>query len=275
VSAAEHVACEAEAAAVAALAFAAAEPSPLDTDAPQAVIVPEGATLVQPDVSAWRQAPVRPTGVYRPATVDSFAKYVAEHQDAGRTTVWVHPTDGLVQAILDDNGDGNGYGQHRAVLTLTRTPEWLYWAAHDGELMSQLAFAELIEGGVQQIEQPDAADLLELAQSFHATNQVTFRSSTRLATGEQQLQYDEEIQATAGRTGQLTIPTVIVLVLSPFLGEPEVQIAARFRFRINAGKLQLGYKLDQPEKVTRDALEAIAVNLGGRFDHTYIGEPKG
>lgn len=271
---AEETTPRSEADAVAELAFAAAQPSPLDADAPQAIVVPAGATVVFPDLSLWRDQPIRAVGVYRPATVESFIQYVGVHASTENTTVWVHPTDGRVEAVLDDNGISNGYGQHRAVLELARTPEWTYWTRHDGALMSQVDFAELIEGGLQQIEQPDAADLLELAQSFHATNQVTFRSSVRLASGEQQLQYDEELQASAGKTGQLTVPTTIVLVLAPFLGEPEVQLAARFRFRVTSGRLMLGYKLDQPEKVTKYALEAVAERLRAAFQQVYFGQPK-
>lgn len=257
---------------VADLAIAATAAETLDPEVPQAIVVPRGAKLELPDLSWWRDRPHRKTGVYRPATVLAFIDYVANQHVDGDTTVWVHPTSGQITAVIDDSGAEPGYRQHRVELLLAPTPEWSYWAAQDGKMLPQLAFAEHIEGGLQQIEQPDAADVLELAQSFHATTAVTFRSSTRLATGEQQLQYDEETAATAGRTGQLNVPTAIVLVLAPFIGEQEVQIAARFRFRVNSGHLQLGYKLDQPEKVVRDAIETIAERIAGRFARTYLGE---
>lgn len=257
---------------IADLAMSASAAETLDPYSPQAIALPRGAKLELPDLSAWRDRPVRKAGVYRPATVLAFIDYVANQHVDGDTTVWVHPTSGQITAVIDDSGAEPGYRQHRVELLLAPTPEWSYWAAQDGKMLPQLAFAEHIEGGLQQIEQPDAADVLELAQSFHATTNVTFRSSTRLATGEQQLQYDEETAAVAGRTGQLNVPTAIVLMLGPFIGEPEVQIAARFRFRVNGGRLQLGYKLDQPEKVVRDAIESIADRIAGRFARTYLGE---
>lgn len=107
-----------EAETVADLAFAASEPSLFDPAVPQGVIVPRGAQLVQPDLSAWRERPVRKTGTYRPATVDALAAFVGSQEIDGDTTVWVHPTSGLVTAVIDDNGDEPGYGQHRAVLQL-------------------------------------------------------------------------------------------------------------------------------------------------------------
>lgn len=260
---------------VADLALSVAEPKTLDPNLPQALVVPLGAELQIPDLSEWRDRPQRRTGVYRPATVDSFIEYVGRQWIDGESTVWVHPSSGEVTAVVDDSGgpDAPGYRQHRVDLRLEHTTEWDYWAAKDGQLMSQVDFAEHIEDGLQEIEQPDAADLLELAQTFHAKTGVTFRSSTRLASGEQQLQYDEETAATAGRTGQMAVPTAIVLMLAPFIGEAEVQISARFRFRVNGGQLRLGYKLDQPHRVIRNALERVADRVSTQFPRTFIGEP--
>lgn len=263
---------ETEAAAVAAITRAAATPSPLDPSKPQGLVIPADAQLVLPDLSAWRQAPERKTGVYHPATVEAFIAYVDYQQIADATTVWVHPTSGLVTAVLDDNGGEAGYGQHRAVLQLHPTPEWVYWEAQDKQMVSQELFAEHIEGGLEEIVTPDAAEMLEIAQSFHAASSAAFRSSTRLATGEQRLQYDEEVKATAGATGELTVPTTILLAVAPFVGEERYKITARLRFRLNGGRLTLGYILDRPESVKRDALEGIASRIAAKFTHTYVGE---
>ncbi len=266
---------EAEARVVAALALASAGPSTLDPSVPQAIVVPEGASLQLPDLSRWRPAPARKTGVYRPATVAALTAYLEWQQLADATTVWVHPTSGLVSAIIDDNGETPGYGQHRAVLQMSHTPEWTHWAGLDGQLVGQEAFAEHVEAGLEEIVEPDAATVLEIAQSFHATSSATFRQATRLQSGEQKLVYDETIDAKAGPSGDLTVPTVILLALSPFLGEDRYKLTARLRFRLNAGKLTLGYLLDRPDAVIRDALEAIAERLEERFPRVYLGEGPG
>lgn len=267
------VQAETEAEAVADLAFAAAEPSELDPSVPQSLIVPRGATLFELDLSDWRETPVRPTGIYRPASVEAFIAYVAWQQSDANTTVWVHPTSGKVEAVFDDNGaETPGYRQHRALLQLQPTPEWTYWTRKDGEMMSQEQFAEHIEGGLEEIAAPDAADMLEIAQSFHASKEGQFRQSTRLASGEQRLQYDETIQATAGRSGELTVPTVVMLAIAPFYGEDRYRLTARLRFRLAGGKLTLGYVLDRPESVQRDALEGIAERLAAEFPRVFVGE---
>ncbi len=255
-------------------ARAAGTPAELDPSKPLAFAIPVDAKLELPDLHAWRDRPKRATGVYRPATVEAFTSYVSEF-DGTQATVWVHPTSGKIVGILDDNVDGlTGYAEHRAVLDLATTPEWNYWAEHDNQMMTQADFAEHIEGGLEEIAEPDAATMLEIAQSFHATSAAAFRSSTRLVSGEQRLQYDEEIKASAGSSGDLTVPTMILLAVAPFIGEDRYKVAARLRFRLHAGKLTLGYKIDRPDAVKRDALESVAERLAEKFPQTYVGEPK-
>lgn len=255
-------------------ARAAGKPRPLDTDKPEAVIVPEGATLTIPDVSRFRDRPRRKSGTYRPATVDAFVSYTTRHHDAEHTTVWVHPTSGRVVAVFDDHSPTDAaWREHTAALSLQVTPEWAYWKGHDGQMLSQEQFAEHIEGGLDEIVEPDAATMLEIAQSFHATTAAQFRSSTRLASGEQRLQYDEEVKAAAGASGDLTVPTMFLLAIAPFVGEEPYKVAARLRFRVNRGALTLGYRLDRPDAVVRDALEKIADRLADSFPQTYVGDP--
>lgn len=247
-------------------------PRTVDPATPTIVVVPEGVRPVEIDLSAWRENPTRKTGVYRPATVEAFAAYVGQHTDPEVTTVWVHPTSGKVVAVFDDNGQETpGWGQHRAELNLETTPEWDHWAGKDGEMLSQSDFADHIEVGLDDIAIPDGADVLEMAQTFHAKQNSTFRQATRLTSGETQFQYDEELQATAGKTGTLEIPQVLMLALSPFVGEERYKVTARLRYRLNSGKLTLGYKLDRPESVQRDALEKVAETLGEKFPLTYVG----
>jgi uncharacterized protein YfdQ (DUF2303 family) len=248
-------------------------PAVLDPEAAQIVIVPAGSVAFQPDLSAWRAHPSRRTGEYRPSTVEAFAAVGKLYADDA-TTVWVHPTSGEVVAVFDDNaGKDPGWRKHSAKLQLQKTPEWLYWTAKDNTMMSQGDFAEHIEGGLEEIARPDAADVLEMAQSFHASHEASFRSQQRLASGEVQFLYDETIKATAGATGQLTVPTTILLTIAPFIAEAREQITARLRFRLSGGKLTLGYILDRPDSVLQAALEGVAERLGKDFPRVFVGSP--
>jgi uncharacterized protein YfdQ (DUF2303 family) len=252
---------------------AAAWPQDLNPEIPQSLVVPAGASLEIPDVEHFLPQPRRRRGTYRPATVDAFVDYTRRLANE-TTTVWVHPTSGRIVAVIDDHTPTEAaWREHTVELALQETPEWRYWLGADGRMMSQEEFAEHVEGGLEEIVNPDAAVMLEVAQTFHASTSAQFRSSTRLASGEQRLQYDEEVKAAAGGSGDLTVPTELVLAIAPFVGEDPYRVTARLRFRLRAGTLTLGYRLDRPEAVQRDALSKIADRLGEQFTNTYLGEP--
>lgn len=264
-----------EAAKVADLAVRASRPKQIDPTLTYAAIVADGHRVEVLDLDGQMPAPFRTSGIYRPATVDALIAHVERHRDPDHTTIWVHPTSGQVIAVFNDaSAEGEtGWRDHRSQLDLHRTPEWMFWIAKDGKLMSQLEFAEHMEDGVKEIVEPAAADMLELAQSFHATQSGSFRSAHRLQDGTVQVQYDETIDAVAGRSQEIPIPQTFTLAVSPFLGEDPYRVTARLRYRLNGGKLTLGYRLERPDEVIRDALDKVADRLTAEFNHVFVGEP--
>ena len=87
-----------------------------------------------------------------------------------------------------------------------------------------------------------------------------------------QVRWDESIEAKAGEKGQFEVPADFDLALAPFLGEVQRPVRARLRYRISEGHLMVIYKLERPDDVKREALDAIAVKLGEDFPRTYIGQ---
>lgn len=265
-----------DAAAIIEVAQAATDPRELDAAKLYGVVLPQGASVQTLDLEKFLPAPRLKKGKVEVSTVDSFEAYALEHVGDG-TTVWVHPTSGAIIAVLNDHGKAPGdaaWGDHRAELKLIHTPEWLRWLSLDGQLVDQERFAEHVEDGLVEIVNPDGAELLEIAQTFHATTTAIFRSSKRLSSGAIELTYNEDIEATAGRGEDLEIPATIDLLLRPFIGEEPVELTARLRFRIRDQKLAIGYKLDRPEDVIRDVLDRIAGRLADKFDHVYTGSPR-
>jgi uncharacterized protein YfdQ (DUF2303 family) len=155
-----------------------------------------------------------------------------------------------------------GWGDHRATLTLRRTPAWQAWTAASGKLLGQAEFAELLEDRAGDVVTPDHATLLEVAQSIEGTKDVAFKSGARDDNGEIRFRYEETISAKAGQAGDLVIPSRIELALSPYEGQDPFKVPARFRYRITgAGGVQLGIVLDRPEDVLRSAFSAVAVEI--------------
>lgn len=228
------------------------------------------------DLERYRKEPERARGTYKPATVASFLDYTKRFAEA-RTTVWVHPTEGKVTAVLDDNGDGveaKGWRQHVVLLELIPTPDWLFWKEKDGQLMDQQTFAEHIEDGLEDVVDPEGAKMLEIAQSIQTHTGVKFHSGIDLSSGEVKFRYDEMVEAKAGEKGDLIVPQTFELGIAPFVGEDAYRITARFRFRNRGGNLQLGYKLQQPELAERTVLEGIGERIGAELGDAapvYLG----
>jgi uncharacterized protein YfdQ (DUF2303 family) len=224
------------------------------------------------DLEKYDETPSAKTGTVATSDADSFATYVERHQEGAATTLWSNIDKGTVTAVLDDHERTDGsksgsprWGRHRAVLQLKNTKDWLHWLATDGRYMDQSTFAEHIEDGVDAISDPTPAEMLEVAQTFHAKTGVNFESSRRLS-GEVEFTYAETVQAKAGEKGKLEVPQIFTLAVAPFEGNDAYSLQARFRFRLSNGNLALGYRLIRPDRVLRAAFDDLVKEIAGATD---------
>lgn len=251
------------------LAVTSVGPITLDhADKPHAIVVPTGYTaqLVTPDELERPEhtldAPRRirqAVGLHDTASLVRYAK----HHDEGTTTLYADADTCTVTALLDATAAGRpSWNGHRAVVKLRTTPEWKRWALRDRKLVGQLEFAEHIEDGLGQIVEPPAAVLLDVAQHFQAHRRVEFRSGRKLTSGETQFTYAETIDAKAGQTGNVVVPDEFFLGLSPFEGlDTAYKVRARLRYRLDDGALRIGYVLDNPDAVLREAFDECVAGV--------------
>lgn len=260
-----------ESAVIADLAARAATPYQVDPTKPH-VAHTAGQLL---DLERFLPAPRRKSGSYRPATVAALTDYVNNHSD-DHTTFWVDKEHSTVTAVINDHSRGeSGWRDHRAIVQLLQSPEWKHWTAQDGRFLSQEAFAEHLQDGIEEIrQQPDAAMMLEIAQTIQGATKADWKTATRLDNGEVSFAYHEQIEATAGRKAHLEIPQTFTLAVSPFYGEEPFGLAARLRYRIREGQLSIGYRLVRPHEVVLTVLSNIAERLRVEgFEHVYLGAP--
>lgn len=223
------------------------------------VFVPPGYRHELLDVDRFNPKPSRRKRNVTLTRTSALVGYMRRHVDNALdggpddTTLYVDPDIPGVVAILDDTA---GWRDDKATLRWQPTDGWLRWIEASGKMLDQDAFANLIEDGLTEIAKPAGADLLELAQSIHATTDARFSSDRRLVSGQVQLSYVENVNATAGADGKMLIPNEIVLVLAPFEGAAPRQITARLRYRVAGGKLLLGVVLNQPNQFLLDAVDA-------------------
>lgn len=257
----------------------------VDVPAPDflTAVVPAGYQLAHLDLSEHydhlRDQPRRITGaatLHQPA---SWLTYVARHCTDG-TEVYADVNSGTVTAVLDGprentaSGNRAGWGEHRAVLQLEQSEAWKAWKRVHGQWLSQDAMAEHLEARTPDLIEPDAATMLEIAQTIKATTGVRFESRSILHNGERRLQYLEEIDGKAGQRGDLAIPQQITLRLQPWRGaDLAVMVTARFRYRIESGRLVLGVVIDRVTETKDSAWSALVEELGDGLSGAGVDVP--
>lgn len=261
------------------LAFAAREPSQLEPGGIYAWMDNGQVHKIDLTGDQFRDFPKRKQGTVTVRNVASFAHYYGKHA-LGSSEVFADLDAGTFTAVLDAHGgeaDDTNWQQHRLVLQLQQTLPWKTWLANDRQMIGQQAFAEFLEDNARDVApngRTTASDLLEVAQSFQAATKVSFTSGTRLATGQTQLTYVEEVDAKAGKRGAIDIPAEFDLAIVPYEDCAPKIMAARFRYRLANGELRLGYFLNDPARTARDACEQIAAKLAKACDVTVmLGQP--
>lgn len=222
------------------------------------------------DLEAHRPLPSQKRGAVDVATPAALVAYAQRHLDEDATTLWGNIDGGRITVVLNDHADrigggDAGWADHRASLQLQRTPEWKAWTGIDSRWLSQTELAEFLEEHLLEVTDPDGSTLLEVTQTFHATTGAHFKSSQQLHSGEQRLVYEEDVQASAGRSQHVEIPTDLTVRLRPWLGVDPVDIAAKFRFRVRDGGLSLGVKLLYLDDVSRTAVEDALGQVAGEL----------
>ena len=95
--------------------------------------------------------------------------------------------------------------------------------------------------------------MLEVSRTLEAKKKVNFASGIRLANGEVQFTYEEQIQGTAAK-GQIKVPETFVLGIPVFHGGPRYHVEARLRYRIaDGGAMTMWYDLLRPHKIIEHA----------------------
>lgn len=216
------------------------------------------------DTERWQAEPDRARGTVTALTAAGFVKAVETLLEVETYAANVY-TDAdqckLVAVLNDDAGGIVGWRDHRVVLDLRPTPEWVLWTSRQG-LGAQARFAETIEEGEAEIVRPAATEMLDLAQTFHASLAANFKVANRLTDGRTQLVYEEQTDAKAGAAGETSIPAEFVLGLRPFHGAQRYEVRARLRFRIKSGNLEIGYFLHRADDVRRMAFADVSASVG-------------
>jgi len=218
-----------------------------------------GEGLVTHDETDRLPDPARPTGTIQVYDPESFMLALAQRQDGIRPSV-AYADDGaktLTAILNDDKGDAAGWRDYRVEMVQRRTPEWVAWLAFDGKYLPQEEFAEMLEERARQVVEPDAATMLEIAQTLQGTLKADWSAGHRLQSGARQLKWSETISASGGESGTLEPPASFVVRLPLFQGDGTNTTDVRIMFRFRIGPpFKLGYKIPDADFLEREAFDA-------------------
>lgn len=147
---------------------------------------------------------------------------------------------------------------HKATLDLPHSEEWKTWSGINGQLKPQLEFARFIEENAPDIKAPDAGTLLEAVRDLQARRNVNFIQAVRTESDNESFEFTDNTEA---RTkADLELPTKFVLSIPVYFGDPDVEMQAFLRWKLDDAKLMLGIKLHRAEHVRQAAFNLIVTD---------------
>lgn len=245
-----------------------------DVDGVKIAVLPEGGgrwswTTVDVEDSLPRPRYKRAEPVVR--DLGSFIEYLKRHKNDG--TVVFADEDGNLVGILnhhdagEDQEYGAGWQNHRVTLRRPYTKPWVAWTKANGVAMPQVTFAEFLEDRLTEIAEPAGALLMQIATEFEAGRSLQFKSSKRLADGQVQLQYDEQLSGSTS-SGAISVPTSFVLSLQPYRDVEPFAVSARLRWRLSGPSVTFAFLLDENaleeelERIREEAAEQVIAQAG-------------
>ena len=171
---------------------------------------------------------------------------------------------GCIRLIFD--AGPNEWGDVYADLQLVNSPEAQRWLAASGKYMAQQDFAEFCELNLESFSSPDAATILEIAQTFQAKSTVDFTSAVRLSSGAIKLKREEQISATAGERADISIPEELTVALPLFQYGKAYAVKARLRYRIVDSAVKLSVLLVDPEMAIEHAFREVVEGVSNLLE---------
>lgn len=235
----------------------------------EAIALPAGVKLhsLRPLVDAMRKKPERVVGT---AVLESLASFISHVNRFRGSNTALFATNDQIVAVYDYHDKlGPEWCSHRALYRFPKSAEWIAWAASDGRLMTQAAFAEFLEQRIMDVTLPaekDAehfgelnytlatpAQLMALSRGLAVRVEMEAVARPVLSTGETEVSYKEQHTDTAG--APLKIPGGLMLLIPAFEDGVRYRLPVRLRYRVQSGKVVWSYHLYRADVAIRDAVK--------------------
>lgn len=184
--------------------------------------------------------PLRASGTVHLLTLANLHAFLGNHS-TGTTVVYADRKTMTFTGILNHHHKtgGPGWMDYRAVVKLEKSRQLTIWQGMNTKKMSQEQFALFLEEYLEDIREPEGADVLTFAETLEATRTEVFKSSITTATGEQRLTFNSE------RNGEQSsqLITKITLGIPLFEGSEAFAVEVKISHRVSEGKLTFWFDL--------------------------------
>jgi len=230
------------------------------------VALPPGWSLAERNDEALQEKPHRKSGVATLTDLESFIGYINRHKVDGTTIIYCgadYAESNIdFNCVFDDHGTGpigQNWRSFRAEYKPLFSEEWKRWTKMNEMRLSQFEFAKFIEDNLNDIAaadgMPTGQQLLEMALSFQASQDMKLKSSIRLQDGGVNMTFIEESDQATMK--QMKFFEQIAIGVSVFWGGTSYEMKARLRFRPNGGAPQFWFELIRADKIIEDATKTI------------------
>lgn len=242
----------------------------------KAAFLPEGMTVQ--DLRQMMPPAPRIKQAVRLLTVSSFLDYVNLFKNT-HSSIFANETAGRYEAVIDYHlstaeigASPRGTQEHVALYECPQSDQWKAWTGKSGSWFNQVEFAEFLETNLREITSPPGATFLQLALELQIHKGAEFESEVRLDNGQTKFRYSETVRGST-KAGDIEIPSSFTLTLPVFVDGSAHKLEARFRYRMEEGKLKLGYQLIRSNEVWNAAVKAVTAEIrkGAKDVHVYAG----
>lgn len=242
-----------------------------DDESIRRVALPPGWEFKEIDEENLLMHPRRKKGNASLKDSESFINYINRHKNHPYTTIYCDQDYSQSKVnftcIFNDHAYQSQGGEYSypswrdftAKYTPKFSEEWNRWVGGNKRQFTQLEMAEFIEENLSDIAaaegMPTGSELLEMATSFEANQDMRLKSAIRLQSGGVNMNF---VQDDDGQTlVRMKLFEKIAIGIPVFWGGDAYQIAARLRYRVKEGRLTFWYELIRSDKVLEHATKEL------------------
>ncbi len=228
-------------------------------------------------------APRRKIAKVRLHDAESFIEYIKRHGSMVDSTIWCVANYKAGQVaflgILNDHGEEearSAWRDHRAHFTPEFSEEWARWIGKNKQPFTQAEFASFIEDNLKDIaateNSPTGAQMLEMALTFEANQDLRFKSAIRLQNGGVQMSFVQDDDAQTLQ--KMSVFDRFSLGFPVFWNGDAYRVDARLRYRVRDGKLTFWFELIRQDKVLEAATQTLIAQIREKTGNPFFfGDP--